>query len=111
MNGLGRILYVNRRAILKSAVEMALALAVGSGAVNGGGRGIRTPVGLSPKAVFKTACFNRSHIPPGKERTSLRVAATWIDGNEWWIELMAPFHVIRYNINKMIDVRTNKRER
>jgi hypothetical protein len=32
--------------------------------VNGGGRGIRTPVGLSPKAVFKTACFNRSHIPP-----------------------------------------------
>lgn len=31
---------------------------------NGGGRGIRTPVGLSTKAVFKTACFNRSHIPP-----------------------------------------------
>jgi hypothetical protein len=32
--------------------------------VNGGGRGIRTPVTLSGKAVFKTACFNRSHIPP-----------------------------------------------
>ena len=31
---------------------------------DGGGRGIRTPVGLSTKAVFKTACFNRSHIPP-----------------------------------------------
>src|ERR1700678_2583520 len=30
----------------------------------GGGRGIRTPVTLSGKAVFKTACFNRSHIPP-----------------------------------------------
>jgi hypothetical protein len=32
--------------------------------LNGGGRGIRTPVTLSGKAVFKTACFNRSHIPP-----------------------------------------------
>ena len=32
--------------------------------MNGGGRGIRTPVTLSGKAVFKTACFNRSHIPP-----------------------------------------------
>jgi hypothetical protein len=30
----------------------------------GGGRGIRTPVTLSGKAVFKTACFNHSHIPP-----------------------------------------------
>jgi hypothetical protein len=32
--------------------------------VDGGGRGIRTPVTLSGKAVFKTACFNHSHIPP-----------------------------------------------
>src|SRR5581483_1630615 len=32
--------------------------------VRGGGRGIRTPVTLSGKAVFKTACFNHSHIPP-----------------------------------------------
>src|SRR3954465_14446216 len=32
--------------------------------VNGGGRGIRTPGTLSGTAVFKTACFNRSHIPP-----------------------------------------------
>jgi hypothetical protein len=31
---------------------------------NGGGRGIRTPDTLSGIAVFKTACFNRSHIPP-----------------------------------------------
>ena len=31
---------------------------------NGGGRGIRTPVTLAGKAVFKTACFNHSHIPP-----------------------------------------------
>src|SRR3954453_1838648 len=30
----------------------------------GGGRGIRTPGTLSGTAVFKTACFNRSHIPP-----------------------------------------------
>ena len=33
----------------------------------GGGRGIRTPVTLSGKAVFKTACFNRSHIPPREQ--------------------------------------------
>ena len=32
--------------------------------LDGGGRGIRTPVTLSGKAVFKTACFNHSHIPP-----------------------------------------------
>src|SRR5882762_1716488 len=31
---------------------------------DGGGRGIRTPGTLSGTAVFKTACFNRSHIPP-----------------------------------------------
>ena len=35
----------------------------------GGGRGIRTPVTLSGKAVFKTACFNRSHIPPRVQDT------------------------------------------
>ena len=37
-------------------------------ALNGGGRGIRTPVTLSGKAVFKTACFNRSHIPPREQQ-------------------------------------------
>ncbi len=37
---------------------------------NGGGRGIRTPGRIAPTAVFKTACFNRSHIPP-RERTAL----------------------------------------
>jgi hypothetical protein len=36
----------------------------------GGGRGIRTPVTLSGKAVFKTACFNRSHIPPREQQCS-----------------------------------------
>src|SRR5205814_7605890 len=34
------------------------------GGNTGGGRGIRTPDTLSGIAVFKTACFNRSHIPP-----------------------------------------------
>src|SRR5664280_820569 len=33
----------------------------------GGGRGIRTPGTVSRTAVFKTACFNRSHIPPHEE--------------------------------------------
>src|ERR1017187_4228410 len=33
--------------------------------MRGGGRGIRTPGTLSGTAVFKTACFNHSHIPPG----------------------------------------------
>jgi hypothetical protein len=41
------------------------------GSLNGGGRGIRTPVTLSGKAVFKTACFNRSHIPPREQQCSL----------------------------------------
>src|ERR1700690_2099167 len=31
---------------------------------NGGGRGIRTPGTVSRTSVFKTDCFNRSHIPP-----------------------------------------------
>jgi len=34
------------------------------GRLSGGGRGIRTPGTVSRTAVFKTACFNRSHIPP-----------------------------------------------
>ena len=35
--------------------------------LHGGGRGIRTPGTLSSTAVFKTACFNRSHIPPREQ--------------------------------------------
>lgn len=31
---------------------------------NGGGIGIRTPGGRKPTAVFKTAAFDRSAIPP-----------------------------------------------
>src|SRR5579862_8604606 len=30
----------------------------------GGGRGIRTPVRVTPQTVFKTAGFNHSPIPP-----------------------------------------------
>jgi hypothetical protein len=30
----------------------------------GGGRGIRTPGTVSRTSVFKTDCFNHSHIPP-----------------------------------------------
>src|SRR5258708_35442079 len=39
--------------------------------LHGGGRGIRTPGTVSRTAVFKTACFNHSHIPPREceERT------------------------------------------
>ena len=33
-------------------------------AKNGGGRGIRTPVRVTPQTVFKTAGFNHSPIPP-----------------------------------------------
>ena len=32
--------------------------------LHGGGRGIRTPGTVARTAVFKTACFNHSHIPP-----------------------------------------------
>ena len=38
--------------------------------VRGGGRGIRTPVTREGKAVFKTACFNHSHIPPHRVPSS-----------------------------------------
>ena len=31
---------------------------------NGGGRGIRTPVTIAREAIFKTAAFNHSAIPP-----------------------------------------------
>ena len=39
--------------------------------VNGGGRGIRTPVTRKGKAVFKTAAINRSAIPPARANQSL----------------------------------------
>ncbi len=45
---------------------------------DGGGRGIRTPVTLAGKAVFKTACFNRSHIPP---RMGTRLLSPLYDGH------------------------------
>jgi hypothetical protein len=32
--------------------------------VNGGGRGIRTPVPVAREAIFKTAALNHSAIPP-----------------------------------------------
>src|SRR5277367_2895771 len=41
--------------------------------LRGGGRGIRTPGTVSRTAVFKTACFNHSHIPPQS-----RDEATWL---------------------------------
>ena len=34
--------------------------------MNGGGRGIRTPVPVAREAIFKTAAFNHSAIPPEK---------------------------------------------
>jgi hypothetical protein len=36
--------------------------------LRGGGRGIRTPGTVSRTSVFKTDCFNRSHIPPRLSR-------------------------------------------
>jgi hypothetical protein len=36
---------------------------------SGGGRGIRTPVRVSPQTVFKTAGFNHSPIPPPSKIT------------------------------------------
>ena len=40
--------------------------------LGGGGRGIRTPGTVSRTAVFKTACFNRSHIPPHERMARLK---------------------------------------
>ena len=39
---------------------------------SGGGRGIRTPETLAGLAVFKTAAFNHSAIPPSAPQTSSR---------------------------------------
>ena len=36
--------------------------------LRGGGRGIRTPGTVSRTSVFKTDCFNHSHIPPQSAR-------------------------------------------
>ena len=38
----------------------------------GGGRGIRTPGTVSGTAVFKTARFNHSRIPPRRARNKLQ---------------------------------------
>ncbi len=40
--------------------------------MNGGGRGIRTPVPVAREAVFKTAAFSHSAIPPKKCIFSLK---------------------------------------
>ena len=52
--------------------------------IYGGGRGIRTPGTISRTSVFKTDCFNHSHIPPHKTGTCgclklvyNRVSALW----------------------------------
>jgi hypothetical protein len=39
--------------------------------LDGGGRGIRTPGTLSGTTVFKTVCFNHSHIPPREVRSTV----------------------------------------
>jgi hypothetical protein len=39
----------------------------------GGGRGIRTPGAVSRTAVFKTACFNHSHIPPRRATSNFKL--------------------------------------
>jgi hypothetical protein len=44
--------------------------------LNGGGRGIRTPGTLAGTAVFKTACFNRSHIPPQRGEAEFHCMTT-----------------------------------
>jgi hypothetical protein len=39
------------------------------------GEGFEPPLPFG-KAVFKTACFNRSHIPPGMARTGFAYCTT-----------------------------------
>lgn len=52
-----------RRTIATTSISVSL-ISDALKQVHGGGRGIRTPVTRKGKAVFKTACFNHSHIPP-----------------------------------------------
>ena len=58
--------------------ERAWRLADGArpGESNGGGRGIRTPGTVSRTAIFKTAAFNRSAIPPHQDYTRGYFAGT-----------------------------------
>src|SRR5207248_3908089 len=58
--------YWNLRAVEAGAVDSRSVVENRGtqGGNTGGGRGIRTPDTLSGIAVFKTACFNHSHIPP-----------------------------------------------
>ena len=49
---------------------------------SGGGRGIRTPGTLSGTSVFKTDCFNRSHIPPRLRRVYQELKETENPGGE-----------------------------
>src|SRR5262245_17246741 len=53
----------DKPSVLACPAEAHLAILAGR-AKAGGGRGIRTPATVSRRAVFKTACFNHSHIPP-----------------------------------------------
>jgi hypothetical protein len=47
--------------------------------LRGGGRGIRTPGTVSRTSVFKTDCFNHSHIPPrGNERSGSSLELVYI---------------------------------
>lgn len=51
---------------------------------SGGGRGIRTPGGVTPTVVFKTTAFNRSAIPP-QEGQSIAIPgqASTSEGRAW----------------------------
>ena len=55
--------YREIRACLRILREIEAGISLRS-RLRGGGRGIRTPGTLSGTSVFKTDCFNRSHIPP-----------------------------------------------
>jgi hypothetical protein len=50
---------------------------VGQILIDGGGRGIRTPVRVTPQTVFKTAGFNHSPIPPPQ---SYLISSVYTDG-------------------------------
>jgi hypothetical protein len=52
---------------------------------DGGGRGIRTPGSVAASAVFKTAAFNRSAIPPMMESKPL-----WASQMPWCLKPSPP---------------------
>ena len=75
LSGCGIVLLGGHKKAEKAATSLCPEKQPVRSRLSGGGRGIRTPDTLSGISVFKTDCFNRSHIPPrGGYQQFIRIA-------------------------------------